>query len=204
MNTEKKWMNVMVKVCYGGMGVVCSLICIMGYYPLLPAFYGACCLEQRRNILLYIGMFVTMGYTMSPGAMVKYLFILLVAGTGIRFYMWANRKCAGWTAGIIAGICTIIMNCSGMIFAKLEQREMILGLCEGVIVCGMTVVFHYLLQMSSEMGKVFAAPFLQREVAMMQPAGGYESERMQAFAEAVDELSVAFAAIGKKEELSSH
>ena len=70
--------------------------------------------------------------------------------------------------------------------------------------CGMTVVFHYLLQMSSEMGKVFAAPFLQREVAMMQPAGGYESERMQAFAEAVDELSVAFAAIGKKEELSSH
>lgn len=204
MNTEKKWMNVMVKVCYGGMGVVCSLICIMGYYPLLPAFYGACCLEQRRNILLYIGMFATMGYTMSPGAMVKYLFILLVAGTGIRFYMWANRKCAGWTAGIIAGICTIIMNCSGMIFAKLEQREMILGLCEGVTVCGMTVVFHYLLQMSSEMGKVFAAPFLQREVAMMQPAGGYESERMQAFAEAVDELSVAFAAIGKKEELSSH
>lgn len=90
MNTEKKWMNVMVKVCYGGMGVVCSLICIMGYYPLLPAFYGACCLEQRRNILLYIGMFATMGYTMSPGAMVKYLFILLVAGTGIRFYMWAN------------------------------------------------------------------------------------------------------------------
>ena len=88
-----------------------------------------------------------------------------------------------------------------MIFAKLEQREMILGLCEGVTVCGMTVVFHYLLQMSSEMGKVFAAPFLQREVAMMQPAGGYESERMQAFAEAVDELSVAFAAIGKKEEL---
>ena len=81
---------------------------------------------------------------------------------------------------------------------------MILGLCEGVTVCGMTVVFHYLLQMSSEMGKVFAAPFLQREVAMMQPAGGYESERMQAFAEAVDELSVAFAAIGKKEELSSH
>ncbi len=204
MNTEKNWMNVMVKVCYGGMGVVCSLICIMGYYPLLPAFYGACCLEQRRNILLYIGMFATMGYTMSPGAMVKYLFILLVAGTGIRFYMWANRKCAGWTAGIIAGICTIIMNCSGMIFAKLEQREMILGLCEGVTVCGMTVVFHYLLQMSSEMGKVFAAPFLQREVAMMQPAGGYESERMQAFAEAVDELSVAFAAIGKKEELSSH
>ena len=172
MNTEKKWMNVMVKVCYGGMGVVCSLICIMGYYPLLPAFYGACCLEQRRNILLYIGMFVTMGYTRSPGAMAKYLFILLVAGTGIRFYMWANRKCAGWTAGIIAGICTIIMNCSGMIFAKLEQREMILGLCEGVIVCGMTVVFHYLLQMSSEMGKVFAAPFLQREVALMPPAGG--------------------------------
>ena len=51
---------------------------------------------------------------------------------------------------------------------------------------------------------IVAAPFLQREVAMMQPAGGYESERMQAFAEAVDDLSVAFAAIGKKEELSSH
>ena len=204
MNTKKKWMDVMVKIGYGGMGVVCSLICIMGYYPLLPAFYGACCLEQKRTLLLYIGMFAAMGYTMSPGAMVKYLFILLVAGAGIRFYMWANRKCAGWTAGIIGGICTIVMNCSGMLFATLERRELILGLCEGVTVCGLTVLFHYFLQMSSELGKVFAAPFLQREVAVMQTAGGYDSGRMHAFAEAVDELSVAFAAIGKKEEMSSH
>lgn len=142
MNTKKKWMDVMVKIGYGGMGVVCSLICIMGYYPLLPAFYGACCLEQKRTLLLYIGMFAAMGYTMSPGAMVKYLFILLVAGAGIRFYMWANRKCAGWTAGIIGGICTIVMNCSGMLFATLERRELILGLCEGVTVCGLTVLFH--------------------------------------------------------------
>ena len=63
MNTKKKWMDVMVKIGYGGMGVVCSLICIMGYYPLLPAFYGACCLEQKRTLfggrcghpLLYVG-----------------------------------------------------------------------------------------------------------------------------------------------------
>ena len=95
------------KMIYAVFGLAASMLCIMGYYPVVPAFYTACCLDKKRNFLLYIGLVVGMGWCMPVAAIVKYLFILFVLGIAIRFYIWANRRCSGWTAGMIAGITTI-------------------------------------------------------------------------------------------------
>lgn len=48
-----------------------------GILSVVPAFYTACCLDKKRNFLLYIGLVVGMGWCMPVAAIVKYLFILL-------------------------------------------------------------------------------------------------------------------------------
>ena len=75
------------KMIYAVFGLAASMLCIMGYYPVVPAFYTACCLDKKRNFLLYIGLVVGMGWCMPVAAIVKYLFILFVLGIAIRFYM---------------------------------------------------------------------------------------------------------------------
>ena len=46
------------KMIYAVFGLAASMLCIMGYYPVVPAFYTACCLDKKRNFLLYIGLVV--------------------------------------------------------------------------------------------------------------------------------------------------
>ena len=75
------------KMIYAVFGLAASMLCIMGYYPVVPAFYTACCLDKKRNFLLYIGLVVGMGWCMPVAAIVKYLFILFVLGIAIRFYI---------------------------------------------------------------------------------------------------------------------
>lgn len=69
--------SLIVKMIYAVFGLAASMLCIMGYYPVVPAFYTACCLDKKRNFLLYIGLVVGMGWCMPVAAIVKYLFILL-------------------------------------------------------------------------------------------------------------------------------
>ena len=201
MEMKNKCMEAAGKVGYALLGVLSGMISVMGYYPFVPAFFASCCLDQRRNLLLYIGMFTGMGFFMPLGATVKYLFVVLVLGIAIRFYRWANRRCSGWTAGLIAGLVVATMNCSGMIFTGLDKRELILGILEGMSVFGITVILHYLLHMCSELveSRVLEKP--EEELPQLRrPAGG----RMHAFAEAVDGLSVAFAAMGQRTQMSGH
>lgn len=197
------WTKPAGQLLYGILGALSSILCVMGYYPLVPAFYAGCCLDQRKNLLLYIGLFAGMGYCMPVGAMVKYLFILLVAGMAIRFYRWANRRCSGWIAGAIAGLATAAMNCSGAIFGTMDRVELILGICEGVSVFGAAVLFHYVFEMSFEVGRAYVRnrnrdiPELSEQVVLNETQG-----RIHAFAEAVDGLSVAFASMGNRSEFS--
>ena len=141
------------KMIYAVFGLAASMLCIMGYYPVVPAFYTACCLDKKRNFLLYIGLVVGMGWCMPVAAIVKYLFILFVLGIAIRFYIWANRRCSGWTAGMIAGITTIAMNTSGLLILNMEKKALILGISEGVIVFALAVLFHYGIGMGSHIGE---------------------------------------------------
>ena len=179
---------------YGILGLAANLLCVMGYYPLVPAFYAACCLDRKRNLLLYIGLFAGMGLCMSPAALIKYLFVLLVLGMAIRFYVWANRRCSGWTAGVIAGIVTTAMNTSGLLILQMEKRELVLGCSEGIAVFALAVLFHYGMEMGMQLLRV------HRENGQLQTPEGVTmtGQRMHAFAEAVDGLSAAFSSMDQK------
>lgn len=155
MDTKKKKKagekRLLGQILYALFGLLASRICVMGYYPFVPAFYAACCLDKKKNLLLYIGLFAGMGLSMPVASVVKYLFSLLVLGIAIRFYVWANRRCSGWTAGVIAGITTIAMNCSGLIVTQVGKRELILGISEGIAVFGLAVLFHYVFEMGTQL-----------------------------------------------------
>ena len=154
MSTQNRMMEGIGRVGIAVLGACSSMLCILGYYPLVPAFYAGCCLNQRKNVLLYIGIFAGMGWCMPIGAMVKYVFVLLVSGVGIRLYQWANHKCSGWAAGILTGLAVAVMDCSGVAFSTMDTRELMLGVCEGIFVAGATVVIHYLYHMAEENGAI--------------------------------------------------
>ena len=97
MSTQSKLTEGVGKVGCAVLGACSSMLCVLGYYPLVPAFYAGCCLNQRRNALLYIGIFAGMGWCMPVGAMVKYVFVLLVSGVGIRLYM--GESSLQWLGG---------------------------------------------------------------------------------------------------------
>ncbi len=204
MNAKQNWLEVMGKVVYCLLGTLCSLVCVLGYYPLVPAFYASCCLQKKRSPLLYIGLFVGMALCMPVGATIKYLFIFLVVGIGIRFYLWANRRCSCWMAGVIAGLSVAVMNCSGMALATMDKNELILSVSEGVEVFGLTVLFYYVLQMTAELARNLTQIQRGEEGENAPPQRIYENGRVSAFVEAVDELSVAFAAMGQKSRMSGH
>lgn len=195
MSAKRKFTEGIGKVLGALLGACSSMLCVLGYYPLVPAFYAGCCLDQKRNALLYIGIFAGMGWCMPVGAMVKYVFVLLVTGIGIRFYMWANHRCSGWVAGILAGLAVAVMNCSGVLFATGDRKELILGACEGIFVAGATVLIHYLYQMATELVNMV---YEHQDTAGMPEPLNQSSGKIHAFAEAVDELSVAFAAMGRE------
>ena len=184
--------NLAASVCYGLIGLVASMLCVMGYYPLVPAFYASCCLDKKRNLILYIGLFAGMGLRMPAAALIKYLFVLLVLGMAIRFYVWANRKCSGWAAGLIAGITTAAMNASGLLVLNVQKRELILGLSEGGVVFALAVAFHYAMGLGGQLlSAVQKNHGIQEEENILEPD---PQGRINAFAEAVDGLSVVFSA----------
>ena len=203
MSEKQNWKETIGKVVYALLGGMCSMLCVMGYYPLVPAFYAVCCLGQKRSLLLYIGLFTGMGLCMPVGSSVKYLFLIFIVGIGVRFYLWANRRCSGWMAGMIAGLATAAMNCSGMALTVMDKSELILGLSEGLLVFGATVLLNYLFQMASELGKCFSVQgtAAQEESPVQEQ---YDRVRMDAFAEAVDGLSVAFATMGREKSPSGY
>lgn len=201
MNTRSRLTEGIGKVGCALLGACSSMLCVLGYYPLVPAFYAGCCLDQRKNVLLYIGIFAGMGWCMPVGAMVKYVFVLLVSGVGIRFYMWANHRCSGWVAGILTGLAVAVMNSSGILFTTMDTKELMLGICEGIFVAGATVLLHYLYRMVYELAGSLGESY--RQEMPLQPI--YHGDgKIHALAEAVDELSVAFAAMGSPGEIHGH
>lgn len=201
MSTKSKWMEGIGRVVCALLGMCSSMVCVLGYYPLVPAFYAGCCLDQRKNILLYIGIFAGMGWCMPVGAMVKYVFVLLVTGVGIRFYRWANHRCSGWVAGVLAGLAVAVMNCSGVVFSTMDRQELMLGISEGVFAAGATVLIHYLYHMVAEFGATFQS---RESVAVPEQNVYHRDGKIHALAEAVDELSVAFAAMGSTGDVMGH
>lgn len=191
--------GIAVRLLAGILGFVCSRLPVLGVYPLVPAFYAGCVVEKKHSFLMYLGLLTGIGYFMPVGAAVKYGFILLITGMAVHLYRWANRKCSTLTVALLAGGITLVMDCSGLLFASMGQRELVIGLSEGICVFGLTMLFRYLSGMGMEMAGILARKSRQffrepQEQENYEDAGG----RIRAFAEAVDGLSAAFAVSGKR------
>lgn len=202
MNANQSIRGHLGNVFFAVLGACSSMVNMMGYYPLLPAIYATCCLQQRKGILLYLGIFLGMITNMPVNDLVKYLFVLLVEGTAIRFYFWANRRCSGIMGGFLAAIATIGMNCSGLALYRMDKNELILGISEGILVFGAVVIVNFVLQMATEY-----VHNLEKKDTVAEPEElrTYPGDgRIHAFVEAVDELSSAFSAMGRQKEVSGY
>lgn len=130
-----------------------SLLCIMGYYPVVIAIHGAYCLAEDRFCFFYIGLLAGMGYSMPPQTALKYLFIIVVSYIGIRFYKWANRGCSGIVAAFITSVVTVAMNLSAGSILKMDKIDFFMSFMEGLIVFGLTILLHYLAELLNQFGQ---------------------------------------------------
>jgi stage II sporulation protein E len=199
METERTLQKIGKGLLQGAVGFFCSAPCLLGHYPLVPAYFAANCIEQEHSLLLYVGMLAGIGYFMSLNMIVKYVVILVASAIAIHFYQWANRKCSGWAAGIIAGFVTILISFSGQAFALSDREELILSVSEGVLAAGLTLLFHFAFTMLSELQFSFRR---QQEDPVYEESPYGEGNRMLAFATAVDGLSLAFSGAGKEQEIT--
>lgn len=122
------------KIIWGLAGFASTVLCVMGYYPLVPAVYAAYCLSGEHTILFYIGLFTGMGYFISIQSIFKYLFIIVVINFGVRLYSWANRKKSSVVAALMAAASTTAMNLSVALVGQIDRGGIILAFAEGLIV----------------------------------------------------------------------
>lgn len=193
MQTNTTWKMNLWRGISGGAGILCSMFPVMGCYPLVPAYVAAVSIEQQKNMWLYIGIAIGMARFMGLADVVKYMFVLILAVLGIRFYLWANRKIGGWAAGAIAAVATMAMNISGMLLLMPDRNELAAACSESIMVLGLTVLFHYLI--------VFLPEFLFRfgDAPQMQTAVLPQDTdaRMEAFAAAFGGLSDTFTSLSR-------
>ena len=196
MKSDNFFMTLLQKATMGILGFMAAMVGIMGYYPLIPAFYGTYCLRGKKNGLAYVGLLSGMFLRMSFQPFMKYLFIIGVINIGIRFYRWANKSCSGWIAGIISGVATVGLNCSCAAMVKGYSYEMTLGIGEGFLVAGATVLLHYVVEMVVEL------EFTTNDISPIVQYSNHDvnADKTEAFAVAVEELSNAFKAMHVKTE----
>ena len=191
----------LIGIAQGILGFVCSLVCIMGYYPLVPAFFAANSLLQENSFFLYIGIVLGMGYFMPLSSIVKYVIALVVIAVAIRFYQWANYRCGGIAAAVIAGVVTIILNMSGRALGSMDRMQILLGISEGVLVFGATILLYFAIEWILALRIFKQVP--GRDEEDLEPEIGAISEskeRISAFATAVDGLSNAFTMMNRAKE----
>ncbi len=186
------------QIILGVIGFTCSILCIMGYYPVIPAYFAANYLRGEGGLLLYVGLLAGMGYFLPMTSMVKYGFALVAIAVTIRFYIWANRKCSGAVAGLIAGAIIAVMNISGNVFAMDDKRALLLGVSEGILIMGLTMAIYFCMEMAA--GYIKSMERLHRQEERSPAPQERKMERAAAFATAVDGLSSAFTSMHRIKE----
>jgi stage II sporulation protein E len=187
------------KFALGAAGFCSSMVCVMGYYPVIPAYFTATYLMGGAGVFLYVGMLAGMGCYLPLSSMVKYTVALMVIAVGIRFYIWANRRCSCMTAGLIAGGILTVLNLSGHIVSMDSGTTLILGLSEGIMIMGITIAVYYVLAMLPQLMHDLAFAAKRDEPAPEMPAARHE-EKAAAFATAVDGLAAAFSSMQRSKE----
>lgn len=194
MESENEIRKIVGKVAQAIAGFLCSYICILGYYPLLPAFYAAACLWKKRSFFLYAGMVVGIGFFMEYGEVAKYVMLIIVIGIAVHFYQWANKNCGGIAAGMIAGISTMAMNFSGTILSWQNRQGLLLGASEGILVLGFTGLIHYVLELFLNLHQISFGVSERGKYGKEPTTAGTKDSRMEALMTAVGGLAEIFSA----------
>lgn len=167
--------------------VTCSLG-VWGYYPLLPAYFAISCLGGKPPALVVFGAMTGIVTFMPLNAMIRYFFILLVIGLGIRIFIWLNRSCDSMSAGIIAGISVIAIHFAGTGMWLENTETLFLGICEGILVLGISLGLNSLLSLP------FRADYQRKQNDFMVPKKSMNrtkisTHRMESLAYAVSGIS---------------
>jgi stage II sporulation protein E len=173
------------------------MVSVMGCYPLVPAFYASVCPEYRTNLPLFAGLLAGLVFHMPVGAMIRYLFLLILIGTGLRFFTWANRRCGNGVRATVAFLATALMGCSKLSASTEPGRTLAVSLCESVTVAGLTLIFGYFSRMAEEIPKAMRQKGTDTGEYAPEPVG-----KILAFADAMDGLSEAFAEPVERSEMS--
>ena len=129
---------------------------------------------------------------------VKYLFIIILTHLGVKFYKWANRKCSGINAGIIAAVATLAMDFSGGLITGIGGRDVVAFVSEALIVFGVVVGVHVLREL------LLYTSELVRSRGRISPCT-YKNlpQREEAFVVAVDGLADVFCSASEGAVLSA-
>lgn len=175
----------------GVLAFVSSCVGIFGYFPMLPAYFAVCNMDGRVSLPVFVGTVAGMICFMPLAAMVKYFFVLVVVALGIRFFRWVNHSCDSWGAGVIAAVATVAMNFTQTPFWGEHVNELLMGICEGILVFGLCLGIHGLLGVSFQWQSLLKQ---KREYTpvRMHTRRGARVEKMENLAYAVAGLSDAF------------
>ena len=171
---------------------------VYGCHPLLPAFFAVCSGGENASVFVVLGSFLGIVFFMTPSAMVKYLFVLLIVAIATRLYRWMNRGCNVWEAGVLAALATLVMHFAEKSFQIQGAGMIFKGFFEACMVFGISVGLYYIstlpffLERHKRSGEV-------REYQVM-PVYGRERERMESLAYAVNGLSDAFLSMSQPKE----
>ena len=118
---------------------------------------------------------------------VKYLFIIILTHLGVKFYKWANRKCSGINAGIIAAAATLAMDFSGGLVTGVDGKSIIAFVSEALIVFGIVVGVHILRELFA-----YTSEMIRSRGKMIPCSYNNLPQREEAFVVAVDGLANVF------------
>ncbi len=191
MESKAEWKEYAGKTGQAIAGFICSGLSVLGYYPFLTGFFAASCLWKRQSFFLYVGIVAGASYFMSYAEVLKYGLLLLAVWCSVKVYRYANRRCGGVAAGLIAGVCTMAADLSGTLLAWGSRQTLVLGTSEAVLAMGLTCGFHYLMELCRSLH--LAAFEAQEDRLTVRPS--VADGRLEAFASAVSGLAEAVSAV---------
>ena len=187
-----KKMSVRQMMIIAGSVLVCS-IPIVGCYPVIPAYFAAAYLQEVNSVwlmaVMYIGMFIMLPLT----AAVKYAVALIVTVFEIWFIRWANERCTAFAAGAAAAAATVMLSFCGGLLSWQDQPGPVAVLCEGILIIGLTILFHRLFYLLLEW-----KPVQKEEMPACEPG---RKEKLNNYAESFEELSRIFMNMSSKREI---
>uniref|UniRef100_UPI0040572572 SpoIIE family protein phosphatase n=1 Tax=Agathobacter sp. TaxID=2021311 RepID=UPI0040572572 len=201
LDLKKTGRRLVKEVTKGILAFLCCMAGMRGYYPLVPAYFAVQSLKGYASLGVLGGMAVGMYACMTVNVMIRYIFVLMVIGVGIRLYLWANRTCSSIVGGLIAGSAAVAMNYAGTAVWVENQTVLWMGAFEGIMVFGLTVCIHYILGFPLKLGYLLSMERgKSKQGKALAFANGPRTEKMESFAYAVNGLSDAFMAMSRPKE----